>query len=188
MPNITWQEPQVIIDVLAMNLLAAQNRMNLGAEREIAVVSPWLSDVEIALRPGPWYQQLTVGEKISSSSLYTSLATFCQRGWDVHVAVLAYGVNSSGIVKPPEKFISERIFLKKLIGLSAQVHLVPNLHAKGIVTPLAIVTGSTNLTNSGLYAQAQNANYFAFSHPDFYANRVQLQGTYQHVAPAQSIV
>lgn len=188
MPNITWQEPQVIIDMLAMNLLADQNGMNLGAEREIAVVSPWLSDVEIVLRAGPWYQQITVGEKIGSSSLYTSLATFCQRGWDVHVAVLAYGTNSSGIVKPLEKFTSERSFLKKLIGLGAKVHLVPNLHAKGIVTPLAIVTGSTNLTNSGLYAQAQNANYFAFSHPDFYANRVQLLGTYQHVAPAQSIV
>jgi hypothetical protein len=40
MPNITWQEPQVIIDVLAMNLLADQNGMNLGAEREIAVISP----------------------------------------------------------------------------------------------------------------------------------------------------
>ena len=66
MPNITWQEPQVIVDLLAMNLLADQNGMNLGAEREIAVVSPWLSDVEIALRPGAWYQQLTVGEKVGS--------------------------------------------------------------------------------------------------------------------------
>ena len=187
MPNITWQEPQVIVDLLAMNLLADQNGMNLGSEREIAVVSPWLSDVEIALRPGPWYQQLTVGEKITSSSLHTSLATFCRRGWDVHVAVLAYGNNSSGIVKQPDKFISERNFLKKLIVLGAKIHLVPNLHAKGIVTPLAIVTGSTNLTNSGLYAQAQNANYFAFSHQDFYANRVQLLATYQHVMPAQRI-
>jgi hypothetical protein len=187
MPNITWQEPQVIVDVLAMNLLADQNGMNLGSSREIAVVSPWLSDVEIALRPGPWYQQLTIGEKINTSSLHNSLATFCQRGWDVHVAVLAYGMNSSGIVKPPDKFSSERSFLRKLIGLGAKVHLVPNLHAKGIVTPLAIITGSTNLTNSGLYAQGQNSNYFAFKHPDFYANRVQLLAKFQHVPPAQSI-
>jgi hypothetical protein len=188
MPNITWQEPQVIIDLLAMNLLADQNGMNLGSNREIAVVSPWLSDVEIVLRPGPWYQQLTVGEKTTTSNLHNSLAVFCQRGWDVHIAVLAYGVNSSGIVKAPEKFVSERSFLGKLIGLGAKVHLVSNLHAKGIVTPLAIITGSTNLTNSGLYAQGQNANYFAFSHPDFHANRVQLLAKFQHVLPAQSIV
>ena len=187
MPNITWQEPQVIVDLLAMNLLADQNGMNLGADREIAVISPWLSDVEIGLRPGPWYQQLTVGERIVSSTLQTSLTTFCRRGWDVHVAVLAYGNNSCGIVKQPEKFVGERGFLRKLIDVGAEIHLVPNLHAKGIVTPLAIVTGSTNLTNSGLFAQAQNANYFAFSHSDFYANRVQLLATFQHIPPAQNI-
>ncbi len=187
MPNITWQEPQVIVDLLAMNLLADQNGMHLGADREIAVISPWLSDVEIALRPGPWYQQLTVGERTGSSSLQMSLAAFCRRGWDVHVAVLAYGENSYGITKPPEKFNSERRLLKQLIEVGARVHLVPNLHAKGIVTPLAIVTGSTNLTNSGLFAQAQNANYFAFSHADFYANRVQLLATYQHITPTLSI-
>ena len=31
--------------------------MTLPAAREVAVISPWLSDVEIFLRPGLWYQQ-----------------------------------------------------------------------------------------------------------------------------------
>jgi hypothetical protein len=187
MPNVTWQEPQIIIDLLAMNLLADRNGMRLGAERQIAVISPWLSDIEISLRPGPWYQQITVGERATSSSLQTSLAAFCSRSWDVHVAVLAYGENTCGITKPPEKFGAERRLLRQLIKIGAKVHLVPNLHAKGIVTPLAIVTGSTNLTNSGLFAQAQNANYFSFGHPDFFANRVQLLARYQHVLPTDTI-
>jgi hypothetical protein len=47
------------------------------------------------------------------------------------------------------------------------------------VTPLAIITGSTNLTASGLFAQSQNANYFAHNHPDYWGNRLQLMATYE---------
>jgi hypothetical protein len=187
MPNVTWQEPQVIVDLLAMNLFAHENRMLLPASREIAIISPWLSDVEIFLRPGPWYQQLTVGDSPGAPTLQSCLTAFCHRGWDVHVAVLAYGTNPCGIIKEPERFETERRLLGRLIQIGAAVHLVPDLHAKGIVTPLAIVTGSTNLTTSGLFAQAQNANYFSFSHADFFANRVQLLARYQHIPPTQVV-
>ena len=178
MPNVTWQEPQVIVDVLAMNLMADENGMELPGPRQIAVVSPWLSDVEIMLRPGPWHQRLTVGDAVGMSTLYQSLSTYRARGWEVHVAVLAYGHNPCGINKEPERYIGERRFLRKLAALGAKVHLVRDLHAKGIVTPLAIITGSTNLTTSGLFAQSQNANYFAFSHPDYEGNRLQLTATF----------
>src|SRR5207247_10826823 len=40
MPNVAWQEPQVIVDLLAMNLLAQENGMTLPGEHMIAVVSP----------------------------------------------------------------------------------------------------------------------------------------------------
>jgi hypothetical protein len=179
MPNVTWQEPQVIVDILAMNLMADENEMTLPGDRTIAVVSPWLSDVEILLRPGPWHQQLTVGDAVGVSSLHQSLSTFCSRGWEVHVAVLAYGENPCGMNKEVDRYVPERRLLRKLIALGAKVHLVRDLHAKGIVTPLAIITGSTNLTASGLFAQSQNANYFAHNHPDYAGNRLQLTATYE---------
>jgi hypothetical protein len=141
MPNVAWQEPQVIVDLLAMNLLAQENGMTLPGAHEIAVVSPWFSDVEISLRPGPWYQQLSVGETQRSCGLQVCLSAFCKSGWDVHIAVLAYGHNPCGINKEPDKFAAERRLLRQLIVLGVKVHLVPDLHAKGIVTPLAIVTG-----------------------------------------------
>ena len=187
MPNVAWQEPQVIVDLLAMNLLAQENGMNLPGEHMIAVVSPWFSDVEISLRPGPWYQQLTIGESRTSCGLQTCLSTFCGSGWEVHIAVLAYGHNPCGIVKEAAKFGGERRLLRQLVAVGAKIHLVPDLHAKGIVTPLAIVTGSTNLTNSGMFAQGQNANYFASTHPDFEANRIQLLAKYQHT-PSTTII
>lgn len=187
MPNVAWQEPQVIVDLLAMNLLAQENGMTLPGSREIAVISPWFSDVEIFLRPGPWYQQITVGENQTSCGLQACLTAFCRKGWEVHVAVLAYGSNPCGIVKEADKFRAERRLLRQLLLAGANIHLVPDLHAKGIVTPLAIVTGSTNLTNSGMFAQAQNANYFPAAHPDFAGNRVQLVSKYKHT-PATSTI
>lgn len=187
MPNVAWQEPQVIVDLLAMNLLAQQNGMTLPGAHEIAVVSPWFSDVEISLRPGPWYQQLGVGESQRSCGLQVCLSAFCRNGWDVHVAVLAYGQNPCGIKKDPANFPGERRLLRHLLSLGTKVHLVPDLHAKGIVTPLAIITGSTNLTNSGMFAQLQNANYFAVGHPDFSNNRVQLKATYQYTPATDSV-
>lgn len=187
MPNVTWQEPQIVVDLLAMNVLADKNGMSLPGEREIAIVSPWLSDVEIFLRPGPWHSQIVVGEWRGSSSLQACLAAFATAGWRVDVAVLAYGTNPCGIRKDPDKFSTERALLRELIRLGASVYMVPDLHAKGIVTPLGIVTGSTNITNSGLFAQSQNSNYFAHNHPDFFANRVQLLGQFRNVSPTPSI-
>lgn len=187
MPNVTWQEPQVLIDLLAINLLAEQNGMNLPGPHEVAVVSPWLSDVELSMRPSVWHQQLTVGDLDSYLTLDTVLGRFCSAGWKVHVAVLAYGESSSGLTKDGVSFPHEQAFLRRLLAKGASVYLVRDLHAKGVVTPLAIVTGSTNLTSSGLFAQSQNSNYFAHDHPDYQSNRVQLMSRFIGTAPATSV-
>jgi hypothetical protein len=187
LPNVTWQEPQALVDLLAVNLLADRNGMRLPGPREISIVSPWLSDVEIAMRPGVWQQQLTVGETDGHYTLDSVLSDFCNAGWLVHVAVLAYGQSVSGLRKDPAKFAHERSFLRRLIERGVRVYLVPNLHAKGVVTPLAIITGSTNLTDSGLYAQSQNANYFAHDHPDYLANRVQLMARITSITPSTEL-
>lgn len=184
MPNVTWQEPQVLIDLLAMNLFAAENGMELPGPRELAVVSPWLTDVEIELRPGPWHQQLAVGEAPDALSLSRCLSEFRRLGWLVEVAVLAYGTHTGGLFKEADKYPSEVRLLRALEREGVRLYQVPGLHAKGVVTPLAIITGSTNLTHGGLYAQAQNANYFAHTHPDYQANRTQLLSCFRSLSPA----
>lgn len=186
MPNVTWQEPQALVDLLAINLFAHRNEMAFPGPRQIAIVSPWLSDVELALRPGAWHQHLAVGDAHSSFTLVDALRAFCEEGWQVEVAVLSYGL-APPIPKDPTKFSGERQFLTRLLEAGASVYFVPGLHAKGIVTPLGIITGSTNLTSSGLFAQSQNANYFAHDHPDYVANRVQLLGRFAGIPLATSI-
>ncbi len=70
---------------------------------------------------------------------------------------------------------------------SVRVFLVPDLHAKGVVTPLGIITGSTNITHSGLYAQSQSANYFAYDSADYAGNRTQLLGRYEGLTAVAEI-
>ena len=95
--------------------------------------------------------------------------------------VLAYGSTVGGLFKSADKYPSEVRLLRALEREGVRLYQVPGLHAKGVVTPLAIITGSTNLTHGGLYAQAQNANYFAHDHPDYPANRTQLLSCFRGV-------
>lgn len=186
MPNVTWQEPQVFIELLAINLFGAGNHLTIAGPRELAIVSPWLSDVEIGLRPGPWYQQFTVGVDVGTLTLSECLKTFRRLDWLVEVAVLAYGASPSGLNKNPSDYPGELRLLDTLLAEGVLIYLVPDLHAKGIVTPLGVITGSTNVTHSGLYAQAQNANYFAHDHQDYAANRIQLLNRFRGVVPPAS--
>ena len=107
MPNVTWLEPQVLIDLLALNLFAAENGANLPGPPGVAVVSPWLSDVELGLRPGPWHEQLGVGIAAPGVSLSACLRAFRRFGWPVEVAVLAYGTSPSGLTKERERYSGE---------------------------------------------------------------------------------
>ena len=184
MPNITWQEPQIFVDLIAMNLVAAQNNMNLPGELRVAVISPWLSDIELFLRPCSWHQQITSGEVDPHFNLFRSVSEFAAAGWAVDVGVLQYGRSPSGLSKNPAKFYHERQFLKKLLLLSGvNVYLFNDLHAKGLVTPLGIITGSTNVTRSGMYAQSQNANLFQWDHPDYEGNKKQLFARFEPATP-----
>ncbi len=70
---------------------------------------------------------------------------------------------------------------------SVRVFLVPDLHAKGVVTPLGITTGSMNIAHCGLYAQSQNANYFGHGNADYAGNRTQLLGRYEGLTAVERI-
>jgi hypothetical protein len=151
MPNVAWQEPQALIDLLAVNLYAAETGMRLPGPREVGVVSPWLGDVELELRASPWHLQPSLARTDLALALTDCLGRFLDLGWSVEVAVLGYGTSPAGMSKPKEKFQAEVRLLRGLLGRGATVWLAPTLHAKGVVTPLGIITGSTNLTQSGLF-------------------------------------
>jgi len=174
LPNVTWLEPQILTDLLALNIYAAENGLSVGGERRVALVSPWLSDIEMTLGPSVWHQYLNLGRFHAPLRMRDALTRLVQTGWVVDIAVLKYGESSCGLVKDPNKFHHEREFLKQCFINHVRVRLCSNLHAKGVVSPLGIITGGTNYTRSGLYLQAQNSNYFSHDHIEFAANRKQL--------------
>jgi hypothetical protein len=187
MPNVAWQEPQILVDLLAVNLLADENEMAIPEPHRVSIVSAWFSEVELFLRPGPWHRHLQIERSAGTYSLNRILQRFLGRGWMVEVAVLAYGRNPSGLTKKPDEHRRERYVLRNLLSAGASVYLVPDLHAKGVITPLGLVTGSTNLTRSGLFLQAQNANYFPFDSADYHPNVTQLRSRFESLAPATAI-
>ena len=168
-------EPQILIDLLAMSLDEALHRPTQG-NRVVAVVSAWFSNVELSLNPSGCYSALAPGLRATSMRLADCLTRFRQAGWEVRVGVLKYGNSTSGLKKDAAQFGPERALLRRLLQIGARVYLCPNLHAKGIVTQLGVITGSTNYTTSGLHLQMQNANYFAYNHPEYAANRDTLLG------------
>ena len=174
MANVTCMEPQVLVDLLALSLEHAQLQESPPEECFIWVVSPWFTDVELALHPSGHHECLGSKQHASSLRLNEALQQFVQLGWKVSVAVLQYGQSSAGLHKNPQGFSREREVLRSLADLGADVYLCPNLHAKGIITPLGVVTGTTNYTHSGMNLQMQNALYFPLNHSEYATTRDQL--------------
>jgi phosphatidylserine/phosphatidylglycerophosphate/cardiolipin synthase-like enzyme len=179
MPNVTSIEPQVLVDLLALTLQDVDLKCGSAAEAEIVVISPWLSDVELSLHPSGRHARLSGVDDTSSLRFAECLQRLAQLGCSVRIGVLKYGASFAGLTKDPQKFSNERAVLSALFKAGAQIFLCPNMHAKGIVTPLGVITGTTNYTHSGLHIQNQNVNYFAFDHPDYAKNRAQLLANLQ---------
>jgi len=187
MPNVTWLEPQILLDLLALNIYAAENNLPVPGEPRAAVVSPWLSDVEIELGPSVWHQYLNIGRTNVPLRIGDALVRLRRAGWAVDIAVLQYGQSSCGLTKRSQDFAHEVTLLKRCFAERIRIRLCPNLHAKGIVTPLGVITGGTNYTRSGLYLQSQNSNYFAHDHAEYASNRGQLLSYCDCVEPIISV-
>lgn len=174
MPNVSSIEPQVLVDLLALTLRDLELGGTPPGETEIAIISPWLSDVELALHPSGRHGFLGTAPDAARLRFGECLRRFCEKGCIVRVGVLKYGESFSGLKKQTQDFPHERAVLRALLIAGAQVHLCPDLHAKGIVTPLGVITGTTNYTHSGLHLQRQNALYFPFDHPEYASSRRSL--------------
>jgi hypothetical protein len=174
MANVTAMEPQVLIDLLALNLEHSQLVTLPPDQCSITVVSPWLTDMELALHPSGHHASLGPKGRARSMQLSEVLRWFCGQGWQVNIAVLRYGGSYSGLRKDPAAFSREINVLRSLLAVGGCVFLCPGLHAKGIVTPLGVVTGTTNYTHSGVHLQMQNAYYFPYNNQEFSKTRAQL--------------
>ena len=165
-------EPRVLVDLIAMTVDELAHAPPGAAPAEVLVLSPWLSDVELTVMPSDRHGILGRGlSEAETMGLIGCLIQVCRLKARVAVGVLAYGESIHGLRKDLEHFGYERAILRRLLAAGAEIYLCPGLHAKGIVTSLGLITGSTNYTHRGLHLQMQNANYFPHDHPDYASNR-----------------
>lgn len=172
MPNVAAMEPKVLVDLIAMTVDEVAHALPGTPRAEVFVISPWLSDVELTVMPSDRHGLLGRGlSEAETMGLVGCLIQLCRLDARVCVGVLAYGESLHGLRKDVDRFEHERTVLRRLLAAGAEVYLCPGLHAKGIVTGLGLITGSTNYTHRGLHLQMQNANYFPHDHPDYAGNR-----------------
>lgn len=177
MPNVTAMEPRVLVDLIAMTLDEVANAPPGKSPGEVFVISPWISDVELTVMPGGCHGLMGKGlVEPDTQGLVDCLIRLRQYNARVAVGVLAYGESLHGLKKDLQQFARERAVLQRLLAKGVEIYLCPGLHAKGIVTELGLITGSTNYTRNGLHLQMQNANYFAYDHPDYAGNLQTLAG------------
>jgi hypothetical protein len=179
MPNVTSLEPQVLVDLLALTVRDLDLNGPFSESPGVAVISPWFSNVELSLHPSGRHACLGVARNVRTMRIGDCLRHFLEKNCPVRIGVLKYGHSATGLNKDPQQFSHERVLLRSLIQNGAEIYLCPSLHAKGIVTKLGVITGTTNYTHSGLHLQMQNANYFAFDHIDYAKNRTQLLANLQ---------
>ena len=86
-------EPQILVDLLAIAVEDAL--LNASSSGTVAVVSPWLSDVELTLYPSNRHASLGVGNDLCYLGFAECLEKLCTLGCNLQVGVLQYGESST---------------------------------------------------------------------------------------------
>jgi len=164
-------------------LLDAADRFDFTTEddREIILISPWISDVTTA-RSGWSDAALASAFKINTGnieSLSDILGELVQRGFDVKVVTLS----TIGKWLPKARNTNldqEWNFMEKIRDKGVTCLLRNNLHMKYVKTPFSVFAGSINISFNGLSGQTQEAAdlFFAYSHEqDFHQRKDAIENT-----------
>jgi hypothetical protein len=125
-------------------------------DKEIVIVSPWISDVTTA-QSGWSDTSLASAFGIDSGNLESLsyiLGELVRRGFEVKVVTLS--TVGKWLPKAVNKHLdNERRFMDHIRGNGVQCFLRNNLHMKYVKTPFAIFCGSVNISFNGLSGRNQ---------------------------------
>lgn len=99
----------------------------------VALVSPWISDIEVVL---------PVNNRFDERKMYLSKAIEALEG-DTEVLVL---------IRSDQEHNN---YLKSHLSESVDVRSVPDLHAKAVVSEDSVYIGSANITRGGLFVNRE---------------------------------
>ena len=127
-------------------------------EKVVLVASPWLSDVE--LYGCRWHQSMlsTLNKSQAFSSLIDVLGVLCNLGYQVEL-VLAARRGKFLPAKTNEMVKREKILIDKATQKGVRCSFRSDFHSKELVTPFAILSGSSNWTKNGLWNLIEHLEY-----------------------------
>ena len=147
-------------------LLDAASRIDTAPanDREIIIISPWLSDVTTS-RSGWSDASIASAFDIDTGnieSLSDILGKLVERGYDVTVVTLS--TIGKWLPKAMNKNLDlERNFMKKISSRGVTCLLRNNLHMKYVKTPFTVFAGSINISFNGLSGRNQEAASLFFA-------------------------
>ena len=143
-------------DHLERTLFAARLGFLSKSDRVI-ITSPYIRDIDNQhfISRGPISDILTSAESRSYSKLTEILISIHRSGCKVGVMTAPFGKRFGKTNSQYNQ--DEDEMLSKLISAGIEVRLHKTNHAKNIVTPVGVITGSFNNTNRALFWQIEQA-------------------------------
>jgi hypothetical protein len=155
MPNFHSGHFRIFWDIL----FEAADRYDQNLQdKEIVLVSPWISDVTTA--HSGWSDTCLASafgiDSGSLESLSHILGILVEKGFEVKVVTLS--TVGKWLPKAVNKHLdNERRFMEQIRDKGVQCFLRNNLHMKYVKTPFAIFCGSVNISFNGLSGRNQEA-------------------------------
>ena len=140
----------VIWDFLERTLYSALNGF-LDESHEVIIISPYIRDIDNPhfVSKGPMSDILTTAEIRSNTKVTEILISIARQGCKVKLMTAPFGKRFGK--DNPDFNEEESKMLEKLKSAGIEIKSHQNNHAKNIVTPVGIITGSANFTNAALF-------------------------------------
>lgn len=142
--------------------------------REITLISPWITDLTSS-RSGWSYSAITsaLGESAGGlESLSDVLISLARKGYRVRVATLS--TTGKWLRKKVDSKLDEEVrMMKKLSRNGVECYLGENIHMKYLSTPFCVLSGSLNLSFSGIHGRNQENTHLTFEDNQDYPTIIQ---------------
>ena len=162
MTNIDYMYPQIVYDTLLLTIY--EECLNKTGRSFITVVSPWIREISFSsLSLGNGVKRVLANlSQEDLSSIVSILSCYLSlENTTLTIATQNYMLTSPAIEKKDKGYNIEEIRLLRALSLKgAHIYLHNDLHAKMVLTSVAAIVGSANVTNLGMFGHTENVCYF----------------------------
>jgi phosphatidylserine/phosphatidylglycerophosphate/cardiolipin synthase-like enzyme len=162
MTNIDYMYPQIVYDTLLITVY--KECFEKTGKSFVTIISPWIREINfssLSLGNGIKRVLANVSQETLSSICSILLCYLSLRNPALKIVTQNYMLDSPAIEKKDKTYNTEEMRLLRTLSIKgAKIYLHNDLHAKMIMTNVATITGSANVTNLGMFGHTENVGYF----------------------------